>query len=194
MDVIDLRIGFALTGSYCTFDKVLPEIEKLVSKGSDVTTILSENTSRTDTRFGKADELIEKLTAITGKKPIMSMAEAEPIGPKKLFDCIVVAPCTGNTLAKLANSITDTTVLMACKAHLRNLRPVVIAVSSNDGLGMNAINLGRLLNVKNIYFVPFAQDDPLGKPRSIVARMELIEATIIEALNGRQLQPIIMAR
>ncbi|MDI6600928.1 MAG: dipicolinate synthase subunit B [Thermoanaerobacteraceae bacterium] len=194
MDVVDLRIGFALTGSYCTFDKVLPEIEKLVSKGTDVTAILSENTSKTDTRFGKADELIEKLIAITGKKPIMSIVDAEPIGPKKLFDCIVVAPCTGNTLAKLANAITDTTVLMACKAHMRNNRPVVIGVSTNDGLGINAINLGRLLNVRNIYFVPFAQDDPLAKPRSIVSKMELIEATIIEALNGRQLQPIIMAR
>lgn len=193
MDISEIRIGFALTGSYCTFDKVLPEIESLVSKGADVTAILSENASKTDTRFIKADELIEQLTEITGKRPIMSIPEAEPIGPKKLFDCVVVAPCTGNTLAKLANAITDTTVLMACKAHMRNSRPVVIGVSTNDGLGMNAVNLGRLLNMKNIYFVPFAQDDPLAKPRSIVSKMELIEATVTEALNGRQLQPIIMA-
>ncbi len=194
MDLSEVRIGFAFTGSFCSFGRVMPEVENLVSQGADVTAILSENTARIDTRFGTAGSLIERLTGITGKKPIMSIVDAEPAGPKKLFDCIVIAPCTGNTLAKLANAVTDTTVLMACKAHMRNNRPVIIAVSTNDGLGMNAENLGRLLNIKNIYFVPFAQDDPLGKPRSIIAKMELIESTVSEALNGRQLQPIILAR
>jgi dipicolinate synthase subunit B len=192
MDVSDMNIGLALTGSFCTIDKVLPEMANLVLKGTDVTAILSENASTMDTRFGKADVLIEQLTKITGKEPIMSIADAEPVGPKKLFDCLVVAPCTGNTLAKLANAITDTPVLMACKSHMRNNRPIVIGISSNDGLGMNAQNLGKLLNTKNIYFVPFSQDNPLAKPRSIVAKMRLIEATVSEAVNGRQLQPIIL--
>lgn len=192
MDVSDMNIGLALTGSFCTIDKVLPEMANLVLKGTDVTAILSENASTMDTRFGKADALIEQLTKITGKEPIMSIADAEPVGPKKLFDCLVIAPCTGNTLAKLANAITDTPVLMACKSHMRNNRPIVIGISSNDGLGMNAQNLGKLLNTKNIYFVPFSQDNPLAKPRSIVAKMRLIEATVSEAVNGRQLQPIIL--
>ena len=145
----------------------------------------------TDTRFGKAQDWHDKFAELTGKPIIKNIVEAEPIGPGKLFDCIVVAPCTGNTIGKLANSITDGTVLMAVKAHLRNLRPVVLAISTNDGLANNAKNIGILLNTKNIYFVPFSQDDPHMKPNSLVANLNLIVNTVLAALEGKQYQPIL---
>lgn len=186
------KVGFALTGSFCTFAKVIPEIERLIAEGADIIPIVSESVDRYDTKFGKADEWKAKIEGITGKTLIKSIVEAEPIGPKSLLDIIVVAPCTGNTLAKIANAVTDTPVTMAVKAHLRNNKPVVIAISTNDGLGGNAKNLGLLLNMKNMFFVPFGQDDPLKKGNSLVAKFDLTVPTIVEALKGKQLQPMLV--
>ncbi|NJD01087.1 MAG: dipicolinate synthase subunit B, partial [Ruminiclostridium sp.] len=162
-----VKIGFALTGSFCTFAKVMPELEKLVSEGADIIPVISETVDKYDTRFGKADEWKAKIEGVTGKKIIRTIVEAEPIGPKSMLDILIVAPCTGNTLGKLANGITDTAVTMAAKAHLRNGKPLVLAISTNDGLGTNAKNLGILLNAKNLYFVPFGQDDPVKKCNSL---------------------------
>jgi len=157
-----------------------------------MTAIMSENAAETDTRFGCAENVKKQLLEISGKEIICTITEAEPVGPKKLFDVLAVAPCTGNTLAKLASGIADSTVTMACKAHLRNGRPIVIAVSTNDALGANAKNIGELLNRKNIYFVPFRQDDPHGKPNSLIAELALLKDTIEASLEGRQLQPVIL--
>lgn len=186
-----IRVGFALTGSYCTFDKVMPEIRRLVEEGAEVYPVVSEAVDATDTRFGPAEAWRSTLKEITGRDPIRTVVEAEPVGPGQLFDVLVIAPCTGNTLAKLANGITDSPVLMAAKAQLRNRRPVILAISTNDGLGMNARNLGVLLNAKNIYLVPFGQDDPANKCNSLVAHMELILDTVLASLEGRQLQPVL---
>jgi len=187
------NIGFALTGSFCTFDKIIPVIQQLRDEGANVTPIFSEKVQNTDTRFGTAKEIMEKIISLCKSKPILSLVEAEPIGPKKLFDCIVIAPATGNIIAKLANGITDEVVIMAAKAQIRNQKPVVLAVSTNDALGLNAKNLGILLNSKNIFFVPFRQDDPYKKATSLVADFSLVIPTIIEALNNRQIQPLILA-
>lgn len=186
------KIGFALTGSFCTLSKIMIEVEKLVQEGAEVFPIISESVDKTDTRFGKADEWKSKLKSITNKDVISNIVDAEPIGPKGFLDIIVVAPCTGNTLSKLANAITDTSVTMACKAHLRNSKPVVIAISTNDGLAANAKNLGMLLNMKNVYLVPFGQDDPIKKANSLIAKNELIIPTILEALKGKQIQPMLI--
>ncbi|MGE5581223.1 MAG: dipicolinate synthase subunit B [Bacillota bacterium] len=188
-----IKLGFALTGSHCTIDEVLPQMELLQKEGAQITPIFSPAVLTTDSRFGKAEDLYKKVTAITGKEPFSTMVEVEPIGPRKLLDVMLVAPCTGNTLAKLALSITDTCVLLACKAQLRNNRPVVIAISTNDGLSANARNLGILLNKKNIYFVPFGQDAPETKETSLVAKMNLIPETLLAALDHRQLQPVMMS-
>ena len=187
----DKKIGFALTGSFCTFAKVMPELEKLVSEGADIIPVISEAVDKYDTRFGKADEWKSRIEGITGKKIIKTIVDAEPIGPKSLLDILIVAPCTGNTLGKITNGITDTPVTMAAKAHLRNGKPLVLAISTNDGLSANAKNLGLMLNAKNVYFVPFGQDDPVKKCNSLTANNELILPTILEALKGRQLQPIL---
>jgi len=187
-----LKIGFALTGSFCTFDKVIPEIENIVNEGAEVFPIISESVDNFDTRFGKSNDFKEQIKSITKKSIISSIVDAEPIGPKSLLDILIVAPCTGNTLAKLANAITDTPVTMACKAHMRNGKPLVLSISTNDGLGANAKNIGLLLNTKNIYLVPFHQDDPIKKPNSLVANTQLIIPTIIEALKGKQIQPILV--
>jgi dipicolinate synthase subunit B len=187
-----LKIGFALTGSFCTFSKVMPEIEKLVKEGAEVIPIVSESARDLNTRFGRANDLMLMLENITGRKPISTIVEAEPIGPQSLLDIIVVSPCTGNTCAKLACAITDTPVTMAVKAHLRNGRPVVLAISTNDGLGANAKNIGALLNSKNVYMVPFGQDDPAKKPNSLVARNDKLVDTILAALKGKQLQPLLV--
>lgn len=189
-----VRVGFAITGSFCTFDKTIPQIENLVNEGADIFPIISESVNDLDTRFGRAEDLKNKLLLITGKKPINTIVDAEPIGPKALLDILVIAPCTGNTIAKIANAITDGTVTMACKAHLRNMRPVVIAVSTNDGLGTNAKNIGILLNMKNIYMVPFGQDDPLKKCTSLVADFNLIMPSILSALQNSQIQPILIQK
>ena len=184
------RVGFALTGSFCTLAQVVPQVARLATAGAEVIPILSETVNETDTRFGTAEEWRKKLQEATGNTPLVGVKETEPFGPKALLDLLVVAPCTGNTLGKLANGITDTGVTMAVKAHLRNQRPVVIAVSTNDGLGGAAKNIGALLNMKHVYFVPFGQDDPIGKPRSLVAQMSLVFDTAVLALNGEQIQPI----
>jgi dipicolinate synthase subunit B len=192
MKLKDKNIGMVLTGSHCTVSQVLLEIEKMVTEGAKVFPILSETVHKNDTRFGSATGWEQRLVEITSNKPITSIVEAEPIGPNNSFDVVVVAPCTGNTLAKLANGITDSAALMAIKAHLRNLKPVVLAISTNDGLGMNAKNIGLLLNMKNIYLVPFGQDNYLVKANSLVAKIERIIPTIEMALEGKQIQPILI--
>ena len=189
-----VRVGFAMTGSHCCLEDVMPQVRAMVEEGAEVVPVISAVVSSTDTKFGPAGKWKNMLKEITGREPIDTQVGAEPIGPQKLLDVLVVAPCTGNTLAKLANSITDTPVLMAIKAHLRNQRPVVLAVSTNDGLSMNAKNIGLLLNVKNVYMVPFGQDNPQAKPNSLMARWDLIIDTVLEALQGRQIQPVLVAR
>ena len=184
------RLGLALCGSYCTFDKLFDEIQGLKDK-YDLIPIMSENAARTDTRFGTAADNIRRLRQLCGRDAAATIAEVEPLGPKLPMDALLIAPCTGNTLAKLAHGITDSSVTMAAKAHLRNDRPLIIAFSTNDGLSGSAENIGRLLNRRNVYFVPFSQDDPVGKPRSLQADFSLIEQSVEAALNGRQLQPII---
>ncbi|MBU4532881.1 MAG: dipicolinate synthase subunit B [Eubacteriales bacterium] len=192
MRLKDVKIGFALTASFCTLGEVFKHMEKLVEEGAEIYPIVTQTMGSTDTKYGKAEEWRAKLEKLTGHSIIDNIVAAEPIGPGKLVDVIVLAPCTGNTLAKLANGITDGPVLMSAKAQLRNQRPVVIAVSTNDGLGLNARNLGTLLNTRNIYMVPFGQDNPKGKPNSLVAKMDLMLDTIEHALQGRQLQPVLV--
>lgn len=186
-----IRVGFALTGSFCTFSRVLHVIEEMAKQNYSVTPILSENAGHTDTRFGKADTWRARLKALCGSPVLDSIVACEPIGPKAMFDVLVVAPCTGNTLAKLAHGVTDTAVTMAVKSHLRGARPVVLAVSTNDALSGSAANIGALLNRKHFYFVPMGQDNPSGKPCSVVAQMEKIPQTVEAALAGRQLQPLL---
>ena len=193
MPLEGVRTGFAMTGSYCTFEAVLKELQKLCETGAKVTPILSANAANTDTRFYASAELKKILFETTGAKPIETIVDAEPIGPGKLLDILIVAPCTGNTLAKIASGVTDTPVTMAVKAHLRNQRPVLIAVSTNDGLSANAKNIGALLNTKNIYFVPFRQDGYQKKSSSLVADMGLIIPAAECALQHRQMQPVILA-
>ncbi|HOV78707.1 MAG TPA: dipicolinate synthase subunit B [Bacillota bacterium] len=188
----DVKIGFALTGSHCCLEYVLPQVQRMVEEGAEVFPIISNSVDCTDTKYGTNQKWKSTLREITGRSAIRTMVEAEPIGPQKMLDIMVVAPCTGNTLAKLANGITDGPVLMSVKAQLRNQRPVVIAVSTNDGLGMNAKNIGLLLNVKNIYMVPFGQDNPTGKPNSLTAKWEMIIDTVVAALSGRQIQPVLI--
>lgn len=188
----DKRIGFAMCGSYCTHEEVLTQLEKLCKTWGTVIPILSENCTTTDTRFGKAADLIAAVERMTGNPIVSSIAEAEPIGPKKLLDALVIAPCTGNTLGKLANGITDTAVTMAAKAHLRNDRPVILAIATNDGLSASAQNIGILLARKNYYFVPFGQDDATKKPCSLIADFSQIGETVTAALNGQQIQPILL--
>jgi len=187
-----LKIGFAVTGSHCTLSEITKVMKQLVDAGADVTPIISYSVESMDTRFGKAEEWKHQLQEITHKQPIHSIPEAEPIGPKKMFDCVVIAPCTGNTLAKLANGIIDTPVLMAAKSHLRNLKPLVLAISTNDGLGLNARNIGTLLITKNIYLVPFGQDNPEVKANSLVAHMDKVPETILMACEGKQIQPVLL--
>lgn len=186
------NVGYALSASHCTFDEVMPEIERFVQAGANVIPIISYSMQSTDTRFGTAEEWKRKLKEITGNDMIASIVDAEPLGPSKLLDVLTIAPCTGNTTAKLANALTDSPVIMAAKAQLRNQRPLVLAISTNDGLSMNAANIGKLYNTKNIYFVPYGQDSPHTKPNSLVARMDLIMETCAAALEGRQLQPMII--
>jgi dipicolinate synthase subunit B len=188
------RIGIGVTGSHCTIERVLPHLERLAAEGADLLPIVSESVATTRTRFGTPEHWLGRLQEITGKRPLCCIADVEPIGPKVLLDVMVVVPCTGNTLAKIANGITDTPVVMACKAHLRNLRPLVLAISTNDGLSMNAKNLALLLNTRNIYFVPFGQDNPVVKPNSLDSDLSLLTPTIEAALSGRQLQPVLVQR
>ncbi len=187
-----LNIGFALTGSFCTFNKVLKEIRNLKNCGHNIIPIMSYNAYSTDTRFGTAEFFRNEIRQITEKDIISEITQAEPIGPKKLLDILVIAPCTGNTLAKLSNGIADTSVTLAAKSHLRNSGPLLIAVSTNDALSGAAKNIGNLLNYKNIYFVPLRQDDPQAKPRSIVADFSKIPTAIEDAMKGKQSQPILL--
>lgn len=185
-------IGFAMTGSFCTFEKTLAQIGELVRRGYDVLPVLSFNAGGLDTRFMEAGRLREKLVELTGHKPIDTLVDAEPIGPKKLCDVFVIAPATGNSLAKLVNGQFDTPALLGAKSHLRNENPLVLAVSTNDGLGAAAQNIGKLLTWRNVYFVPFGQDDPVKKPRSLVADFEQLPRTVASALAGAQLQPMLI--
>lgn len=192
MKLNNLKIGFALTGSFCTFSKTIPKIKELVDEGANVLPIMSFNAYEMDTKFGKAHDFIAQIEDITRNKIIHTIQGAEPIGPKKMTDVMVIAPATGNTIAKLANGITDTPVTMAAKSHLRNENPLIIAVSTNDALSGSASNIGTLLNRRNYYFVPFRQDNPITKPRSLVFDEEYILKTIEYALNGEQIEPIIL--
>lgn len=187
-------IGFAITGSHCTIDEVIPQMERLRQEGADLIPILSESVQSTETRFGTPDKWRLHVFNITGREPLLSIREVEPFGPKAMLDLLIVAPCTGNTLAKLARGITDSVITMAAKAHLRNARPLVIAVSTNDGLSANAPNLGLMLNRKHVYFVPFGQDNPQGKTNSLVADANQIVDTVVAALEGRQIEPILVVR
>ena len=186
-----MNIGFALCGSFCTYDRVFPVME-LLAREHTLIPIFSEASFAVDSRFGTAAEHFETVQKICGREPIHTIAGAEPIGPKKLLDVLVISPCTGNTLAKLAHSIADTPVTMAAKSHLRNGRPVVVAVSTNDALAGAAENIGKLLGRKNYYFVPFRQDDPMKKPTSMVADFDKIPETIESAHRGVQIQPILL--
>ena len=187
------NIGFAICGSFCTFNEVFAEIEFLKEDGYNIFPIMSENSYNFDTRFGKASDWQSLLIEITGNQIIHTIPQAEPIGPKKLLDALIIAPCTGNTLAKLASGVTDTCVTLAAKAHLRNARPLIIAPSTNDALGNAGKNIGALLNYKNIYFVPFGQDNYKSKSNSMVANFPLIRSTLEHALEGKQLQPVIIS-
>lgn len=186
-----MNIGFAITGSFCTFSKVFPTMEAL-SKKYTLIPILSPVASTVDSRFGKAEDHIRRITEICGREPLTTIKQVEPIGPKHLLDALIIAPCTGNTLAKLASSIADTSVTMAAKSHLRNGGPVLVAVSTNDALAGAAENIGKLLGRKHYFFVPFGQDDPEKKPTSMVANFEKIPEALKLALDGKQLQPIIL--
>lgn len=187
-------VGYALTGSHCTFEEVMPQIKRFKDSGANVVPIVSGTIMTTDTRFGSSENWQKQLKEITGNDIISTIVEAEPLGPSKLLDVLVIAPCTGNSTSKLANAMTDGPVLMAAKAQMRNCRPLVLAISTNDGLGLNAANIAKLLVTKNIYFVPFGQDNPQQKPNSLVANMELIPETCYAALEGKQLQPMIIER
>ena len=191
MDFSDKTIGFAMCGSFCTFQKATLALEELRATNANIIPIMSEISHSTDTRFGKAEDWCEKIKMITNNDIIKSVKEAEPIGPKGLLDLLVVVPCTGNSLAKISNGIADTSVTMAVKAHLRNAKPVLIAVSTNDGLGCAAKNIGNLMNYKGIYFLPFSQDDCEKKPNSLVADFSRLNEACEAAFNHKQLQPVL---
>ena len=189
-----IRVGYAFCGSFCTYDRAMAALEQVRARFEDVVPIVSETSAATDTRFGNAHDFLREMERICGRRVVDTIAKAEPIGPQGLLDVLVICPCTGNTLAKLACGITDTAVTMAAKAHLRNGRPLVIAVSTNDALAGSAKNIGALLDKKNVYFVPFRQDDPVRKPTSVVADFGQVTQTIEAALAGKQLQPLLLGR
>ncbi len=193
MNLSGLNIGVALTGSFCTFANVITQIENLVNEHANVVPIFSFHAQTINTRFGKASDFIEKIQTITGNTAIRTIEDAEPLGPQNKMDVLVIAPCTGNTLAKLAYGITDTPVLMAAKGHLRNHKPLVISLATNDALGFNFKNIGMIINSKNVYFVPFHQDDFHKKPNSMISKTELILPTIEAALNKVQIEPVVHA-
>lgn len=186
-----MNIGIAITGSFCTYSQILEQIKNLKDDGHNIIPIVSHAVYETDTRFGDAKEFIKTLEEITGNKIVHTIVEAEPLGPKNMIDVLAIAPCTGNTLSKLANGLSDDAVTMSAKAHMRNYKPLVIAISSNDALGLNMKNIATLMNAKNVYFVPFRQDDPIKKPKSLIADLSLLGKTIDEAVANKQIQPII---
>lgn len=194
MNLKGVTIGFGLSASHCTFSEVMPEVKKLVEAGANVLPILSYSMQNTDTRFGAAKDWMSQLKEMTGNELITSIPEAEPLGPSKQMDLMVIAPLTGSSMSRLANANTDSPVLMAAKAQMRNQRPLILAISTNDGLGLNSSNLAKLLMMKNIYFVPFGQDAPEVKPNSLVARMELLPETCAAALKNKQIQPMIVEK
>lgn len=186
------HIGFGITGSHCTYSQVVPEVEKLVEAGCEVTAFVTYTVKQTVTRFGSGKDWVAKVQSITGNEVVDSIVKAEPYGPRKPLDCMIIAPLTGNSLSRFANAQTDSPVLMAAKATLRNRRPVVLGISTNDGLGLNLQNIAKLIVAKDIYFIPFGQDDPDHKPNSLVGRMDLMLETIESAILGKQLQPILV--
>lgn len=186
------RIGFAVTGSFCTFESAFKEAEALVSAGAELTPIFSEHAASFDTRFGKAADHIRRMEEISGRRAILSITDAEPLGPKDLLDCIAVCPCTSNTMSKLTLGVVDTTVTMAVKSMLRNSKPIILAIATNDALRCSGKNIGALMNTRNYYFVPFGQDSPEKKPASMVAYFEKLPLTIESALEGHQIQPLII--
>ena len=194
MKLENKRIGVAMTGSFCTFAKAIKGIKILVEEGAKVDTIFSDSAQPINSRFGRAKDFIHEVTEITGQEPMLTIEQAEVIGPTGCFDLLLMLPCTGNTMAKLVNGITDTPALMAAKAHLRNGKPLLISMATNDALGMNFKNIGYLLNSKNVYFVPFGQDDPVKKPNSMTADTGLIIPAMLGALKGRQYQPVLCSR
>ncbi|WP_096199412.1 dipicolinate synthase subunit B [Bacillus sp. FJAT-45350] len=188
------HIGFGLTGSHCTYGEVLPQMKKLVELGAKVTPFVTHTVKSTDTKFGDSDDWIKQIKDITSEELVDSIVKAEPFGPKTPLDCMVIAPLTGGSTSKFANALTDSPVLMAAKATLRNSNPVVLGISTNDALGLNGVNIMRLMSTKNIYFIPFGQDAPDVKPNSLVARMEAIPETIEHALRGKQYQPVVIEK
>lgn len=193
MNLSGIRIGFGITGSFCTFAEAFEELENLAATGASITPVLSYAARDFDTRFGKAADHRNRVECICGTEAIDTIAKAEPIGPRALLDLMIVCPCTGNTLAKIANGITDTPVTMAVKAHLRNQRPVLLALASNDSLAANAKNLGAIMNTENIYLLPMRQDSPEGKPTSLVAENALLLQGVEKALQHQQMQPVLLA-
>ena len=185
------KVGVALTGSFCTYEKVFVQLRKLKVEGAEIVTIFSNASQTIDSRFGSPEDFMKEAEEITGSRPLLTISQAEPIGPKSLLDLLIILPCTGNTAAKLANGITDSPALMAAKAHLRNEKPLLISISTNDALGMNMKKIGILLNVKHIFFVPFGQADPEKKPNSMTARTEMLIPAAEAALEERQYQPVI---
>lgn len=192
MELKDKKIGFVFTGSFCTFNKTIEELKKMVKLNAKIIPIMSEHSYTMDTKFGSAEEFKKQIEEITGEKILHTIQDVEPLGPKDMLDIIVVAPASGNTMAKLANDIIDGTAPMAVKSHLRKERPVVIAISTNNGLSGAAVNIGKLLNMRHYYFVPFGQDNPITKPRSLVFKPEMLIKTIESALDGEQIEPIIL--
>ena len=193
MELKGKKVGVAITGSFCTFENIFTELGRLMESGAEVYTLFSDASQSIESRFGKPEDFLKRAEEITGRKPMCSIEEAEIIGPGGFLDILVILPCTGNTAAKLANGITDTPVLMGAKAHLRNNKPLVISISTNDGLGMNMKNIGLLLNAKNVYFVPFGQDNAGKKPNSLISHTERLIPTLEMALEYKQLQPVLEA-
>jgi dipicolinate synthase subunit B len=191
MELEGKHIGFGLTGSHCTYDAVAPQIKILMDAGATITPFVTFTVKNTTTRFGKGEDWIRKIEELTGTEVVDSIVKAEPFGPTTPLDCMVIAPLTGNSISKFANAMTDSPVLMAAKATMRNLNPVVLGISTNDGLGLNGANIMRLMTSKNIYFIPYGQDSPHNKPNSLVAQMDLLKETVEAALDGRQLQPVL---
>ncbi|WLD95204.1 dipicolinate synthase subunit B [Alkalihalobacillus sp. AL-G] len=191
MNLEGKHIGFGLTGSHCTYEAVAPQIQSLMDAGAKVTPFVTFTVKNTTTRFGKGEDWIRKVEELTGTEVVDSIVKAEPFGPTIPLDCMVIAPLTGNSISKFANAMTDSPVLMAAKATMRNLNPVVLGISTNDGLGLNGVNIMRLMSAKNIYFIPYGQDSPQNKPNSLVAQMDLLKETVEAALDGLQLQPVL---
>ncbi len=188
------HIGFGLTGSHCTYSAVIPEMKKLVEAGAKVTPFVTHTVKSTDTKFGDSEDWIKQIKEITDEEIVDSIVKAEPFGPKTPLDCMIIAPLTGASASKFANALTDSPVLMAAKATLRNLKPVVLGISTNDALGLNGMNIMKLMATKNIYFIPYGQDDPFKKPNSLVARMTSLQDTVEAAMEGRQFQPVIVEK